>query len=145
MTAKEYLNQIEEVRTLVKSECERLANMKEMAMSLGTKELKQDMVQTSVKNAGLEESVGSYVDYEQKMQKQIERYIELEDRIVSEIYSLNCSVKIKQILCFKYIHCLTIRDIANQMGYSQDWVKHLHGQGLGVFESQYKEKLNDSL
>ncbi len=143
MTAKEYLCQIKDVRVHIQGERERLANMKEIAMNAGSKELKQDVVQTSIKNAGLEESVGNYVDYERKIKEKIESYIELEDKISGEIYGLNCNVKLKHVLYFKYIHCLPMRQIANQMGYSVDWVKHIHSQGLKEFEEQYREMLDE--
>ena len=145
MTAKDYLNQIKDIKLTIRKEQERLAELKEMAMNTGTKELKQDVVQISIKNAGLEDSVGSYVDYEQKIYKRIEAYLELVDTIVDEIYKLNCNYKIKNALSLRYVYCLSMKDIANQMGYSFDWVRHIISQGLELFEEQYKEKLNDSL
>lgn len=145
MTAKDYLNQIKDIKLTIRKEQERLAELKEMAMNTGTKELKQDVVQSSIKNAGLEDSVGSYVDYEQKIYKRIEAYLELVDTIVDEIYKLNCNYKIKNALSLRYVYCLSMKDIANQMGYSFDWVRHIISQGLELFEEQYKEKLNDSL
>ena len=145
MTAKDYLNQIKDIKLTIRKEQERLAELKEMAMNTGTKELKQDVVQSSIKNAGLEDSVGSYVDYEQKIYKRIEAYLELVDTIVDEIYKLNCNYKIKNALSLRYVYCLSTKDIANQMGYSFDWVRHIISQGLELFEEQYKEKLNDSL
>ena len=145
MTAKDYLNQIKDIKLTIRKEQERLAELKEMAMNTGTKELKQDVVQSSIKNAGLEDSVGSYVDYEQKIYKRIEAYLELVDTIVDEIYKLNCNYKIKNALSLRYVYCLSMKDIDNQMGYSFDWVRHIISQGLELFEEQYKEKLNDSL
>ena len=145
MTAKEYLNQIKDVRLIIRKEQERLAELKEMAMNTGTKELKKDKVQTSIKNAGLEESVGNYVDFENKIHDRIEAYLELEERIIDEIYSLNCSYKIKNLLSMKYVHGLSLRDIANQVGYSVSHTRHMIDQGIELFTEQYKEKLNDSL
>ena len=145
MTAKEYLNQIKDIRLVIKKEQERLAELKEMAMTTGTKELKQDNVQTSIENEGLEETVGNYVDYERKIHERIEAYLELMETIVDEIYRLNCNYKIKNAMALRYVYCLSMKDIANQMGYSFDWVRHIISQGLELFEEQYKEKLNDSL
>ena len=144
MTAKEYLNQIRDTRQAITAEIERLQNMKEMALSLGTKELKADRVQTSVKNEGLEGSVGNYVDYERKILERVADYREFEDRIVDEIYAMNCDYKLKHVIYLRYVHLRRLEDIANQMGYTYDHVRHLHSQALEVFAKQYREKLNES-
>ena len=144
MTAKEYLNQIRDTRQVIDAEGERLRNMKELALSVGTKELKADRVQTSIKNEGLEGSVGNYVDYERKVIERIEDYLKLQDRIVDEIYAMNCDKKFKQILNLRYVHFMRLGDIANQMGYTYDHIRHLHSQALEVFAKQYREKLNGS-
>jgi DNA-directed RNA polymerase specialized sigma subunit len=144
MTAKEYLNQIKEARMSIKAEKERLANMKTMAMSIGTKELKADRVQTSVKNEGLEGTVGNYVDYESKIIDRIEEYKELEEQIVDEIYGMNCDYKLKNVIYFRYVHLKSYKEVANMMGYTEQHVKRLHGQALKLFGQQYREKLNGS-
>ena len=144
MTAKEYLNQISDTRQVIKAERDRLRDMKELALSVGTKELKADRVQTSIKNEGLEGSVGNYVDYERKIIERIEGYLKLQDRIVDEIYAMNCDKKFKEILNLRYVHLMRLGDIANQMGYTYDHVRHLHRQALEVFGKQYREKLNGS-
>ena len=144
MTAKEYLNQIGDTRQVIEAERDRLRDMKELALSVGTKELKADRVQTSIKNEGLEGSVGNYVDYERKIIERIEGYLKLQDRIVDEIYALNCDKKFKEILNLRYVHLMRLGDIANQMGYTYTHIRHLHSQALEVFGKQYREKLNGS-
>lgn len=144
MTAKEYLNRIKEARMSIKAEKERLANMKTMAMSIGTKELKADRVQTSVKNEGLEGTVGNYVDYESKIIDRIEEYKELEEKIVDEIYGMNCDYKLKNVIYFRYVHLKSYKEVANMMGYTEQHIKRLHGQALKLFGQQYREKLNGS-
>jgi DNA-directed RNA polymerase specialized sigma subunit len=141
MTAKEYLNQVRDVRQAITAEIERLQQMKEMAMSIGTKELKADRVQTSIKNEGLEGTVGNYVDYENKILDRVAEYREFEDKIVDEIHGMNCAYKLKYIIQMKYIDMRRLEDIANEMGYTYDHVRHLHGQALEVFAKQYREKL----
>jgi DNA-directed RNA polymerase specialized sigma subunit len=144
MTAKEYLNQIRDTRQVIEAERDRLRDMKELALSVGTKELKADRVQTSIKNEGLEGSVGNYVDYERKIIERIEGYLKLQDRIVDEIYAMNCDKKFKEIHNLRYVHLMRLGDIANQMGYTDTHIRHLHSQALEVFAKQYREKLNGS-
>ena len=145
MTAKEYLNQIRDTRQAITAELDRLRNMKELALAVGTKELKADRVQTSIKNEGLEGSVGNYVDYERKILERIEDYRKFEDRIVDEIYAMNCDYKLKHVIYLRYVHLRRLEDIANQMGYTYDHIRHLHSQALEVFAKQYREKLNGEI
>lgn len=141
MTAKKYLNQLMLCRNIINNDARRLDELREMAIATGSKELKADMVQTSVKNEGLEATVGEYVDFERKIIEEIKEYQRLKEKILQEIYHLNSDVKYIELLIYRYSVGQRFEEIAINMGYSFDRVRHMHTEALDAFEKQYKEML----
>ena len=144
MTAKEYLNQLMLCRNIINNDARRLDELKEMAIATGSKELKADMVQTSVKNEGLEATVGEYVDFERKIIEEIKEYQRLKEKILQEIYHLDSNVKYIELLIYRYSAGQRFEEIAINMGYTYDHIRHLHKKALEAFGKQYREKLNGS-
>lgn len=140
MTAKEYLSQIWKCQLIIKNNQTRLNELKELAMCTGSKELKPDVVQSSIKNAGLEDSVGRYVDFEQKIQNEIGEYLELKNKIVGEIQNLKASPQHIQLLLERYCSCKRFEVISVDMGYSYERIRHMHKEALEYFDEQYKGK-----
>jgi hypothetical protein len=146
MTAKEYLNQIRSCKVKLENDQRRLNELKEMALATGSKELKADVVQTSIANAGLEDSVGDYVDFEMKIREDIRKYLELEMKIVRQINSLHCGEQTNayiELLLRRYDHGERFETIAIAMNYSYEYVRHLHNEALNSFEEQYRKELEN--
>lgn len=139
MQAKEYLDQIRICKNNIKHNLHRLDELKEMALATGSKELKADVIQVSLTNAGLEDTVGKYVDFEQSIREDIHRYLELKEKIVGEIENLNASPQYIQVLLERYNTCKRFEDIAVTMGYSYETIRHIHTKALIKFEKQYLE------
>ena len=75
MQGKEYLEQIRLCKNNINNNLRRLDELREMALATGSKELKADVVQSSISDAGLEDSVGRYVDYEASIREEINKYM----------------------------------------------------------------------
>ena len=142
MKAKEYLNQIRDCKNQINLDLRRIDELREYATSMGTKELKQDIVQTSIKNAGLEDMVGKIVDCERAVRDEIRAYLNLQEFIIAQIRGLEggeMSVTYIELLTRRYVQFERFEVISVEMGYSYEWIRHLHGDALAIFEKQYLE------
>lgn len=142
MKAKEYLNQIRDCKNQINLDLRRIDELREYATSMGTKELKQDIVQTSIKNAGLEDMVGKIVDCERAVRDEIRAYLNLQEFIIAQIRGLEggeMSVTYVELLMRRYVQFERFEVISVEMGYSYEWIRHLHGDALAIFEKQYLE------
>ncbi len=141
MTPKEYLNQVRDAKYQIESDLKRLDELRDLATATGSRELKQDIVQTSIKNAGLEEPVGKIVDCEAKIREEIKAYLDLKNFIVDQIRNLEAgelTSKYVQLLMRRYIDGESYELISVAMGYSYEWIRHLHSDALVAFGNQYE-------
>ena len=143
MTGKKYLNQLLLCRNVINNDVRRLDELRELALATGSKELKQDVVQKSLKNAGLEETVGEYVDFEIKIIEEVKHYQRLKEKILQEIYHMDSEVKYIELLILRYSQGLRFEKIAINMGYSYERIRHMHGEALEKFEETNKEMLEE--
>ena len=143
MTGKKYLNQLLLCRNVINNDVRRLDELRELALATGSKELKQDVVQKSIKNAGLEETVGEYVDFEIKIIEEVKHYQRLKEKILQEIYHMDSDVKYIELLILRYSQGLRFEEIAINMGYSYERIRHMHREALGKFEETNKEMLEE--
>lgn len=143
MTGKKYLNQLLLCRNVINNDVRRLDELKELALATGSKELKKDVVQKSIKNAGLEDTVGEYVDFECKIIEEVKKYQRLKEKILQEIYHMDSDVKYIELLILRYSQGLRFEEIAINMGYSYERIRHLHGEALEKFEETNKEMLEE--
>lgn len=141
MNAKEYLRQIGDCKYQIECDMQRLDELREFATATGSKELKADIVQTSIKNAGLEEIVGKIVDCEVAIRDEIGAYLKLQEFIISQIRGLEADNQYIELLLRRYVHGERFEVIAVGMGYSYERIRHMHGEALEVFGNQYKESI----
>lgn len=88
-------------------------------------------VQTSHNNETMS-AVERWVDLEQEITQLIDRQIDERHRIIKEIQALPDSRHV-EVLNLRYVEMLRFEEIAIVMGYSADWVRHVHGDALESF------------
>lgn len=140
MNAKEYLNQIRLYKNRLEHDMARLDELRALATATGSKELKADVVQSSIKNAGLEDTVGDLVDYERKIRADIDQYLRMKEKIISQINNLSAGEntnKYIELLLRRYNLGEFFEEIARAMKYTPSHVRHLHREALEAFENQY--------
>ena len=71
----------------------------------------------------------------------IDRFVDLKNKIISEIQGLSNPVYI-QILYKKYVEAKRLEVIAVEMSYSYDHIKHAHGRALQEFGRKYQDLIN---
>lgn len=144
MTTKDYLKQIRLYKHKVDNDILRLEELKLLATATGSKELKQDVVQTSIRNSGLENVVGDYVDFENRIKAEIDEYLRLKEIIVNQINNLSAGDQtvnyIKLLLC-RYSCDMRFEEIALEMNFSYEYIRHMHKEALEVFGQQYRKEI----
>lgn len=147
MTAKEYLFQLQILDTKI---CQKIEEASQLRSMTGERGMKYDgvHVQTSPRNVQ-EDIITDYIDVEQKINLNIDKYIRLKDKIIDEIHKLDDQRYI-QILYMHYVpneqhRVKRLEEIAvimkkpNGNSYSYDHIKHLHGEALEDFRKKVLE------
>ena len=136
LSAREYLEQLENIDISINQELERLAEMKSGAGGVGAIDYSKDRVQTSPVNA-LEKRVCKYIDFEEKLNIHINKFIDAKEQIISEIRGMHHKHYIN-ILYKIYVQFKSIREAAGEMKISYSYAVELHKKALKAFSETYK-------
>lgn len=127
---KEYLRQLERLNAKIEHKrCE--LEMLRTAMQSVSIKIEGDRVQTSPSDK-MPDDVAAVVDIEKEIETDTLVLIAARDKIINQIHSLPNSLYIK-ILYKRYVEYKRLEQIAVELHYSYDRVKHLHGDALQVF------------
>ena len=138
MTAKKYLQQIKALDIKIKQKMEEREDLYSRAISTGSRELKADVVQTSVNGDKVGGAIDRYVDLEKEIQTLIDRYIIQRNVIINQIQSIP-DPRYEEILYLRYVKYMRLEEIActmvktNGQPYSYDHILRIHGEALKKF------------
>ncbi len=138
MTAKEYLSEIGNLRRRADVIRKRIADLNEDMTTIGAIEYDRDRVQTSPANRQ-EDKVIKIVDIKTQYEDELAQCYELEKEIIERINKLSKQIYV-DILIRRFVELKpnnqmhTLGWIADEMGYSEDWIKHQYGLALTEFE-----------
>ena len=133
MKAKEYLKQVELLDVKIKQKKIELAGLREDAICTGAFDYSSEKVQTSAKADSMSNKVAKYVDLENEIHEDIERFTELKHKVIGQIHMLD-KPKYINVLFKKYIEYKGLKEIAEEMHYTPEYVRRLHGWALLSFE-----------
>lgn len=137
LTAKQYLDQLRVIDTKINQKMEELADLMTAATSTGAIDYSKDRVQTSPQNAQ-ENRICKYVDLDAEINKEIDEFVDIKHRVTKEIQELNVDYYIK-ILFKVYVQYKTVKDAANEIGLSYQYVRDLHKKALKAFEELHTD------
>ncbi len=137
LTAKQYLDQLRVIDTKINQKMEELADLMTAATSTGAIDYSKDRVQTSPQNAQ-ENRICKYVDLDAEINREIDEFIDIKHRVTKEIQELNVDYYIK-ILFKVYVQYKTVKDAANEIGLSYQYVRDLHKKALKAFEELHTD------
>ena len=138
MTAKQYLSQIRLLDLKINQRIQELEDVKKRAFSLGSPELKADVVQSSPSQDQLAESVSRYVDLEDEINQLIDKYVDLRDTIISKIHELNDPRYVMLLHC-RYVDFMSMTEISEKMNYEYKYTCQLHGKALESFTKHHEQ------
>lgn len=137
LTAKQYLDQLRVIDTKINQKMEELADLMTAATSTGAIDYSKDRVQTSPQNAQ-ENRICKYVDLDAEINREIDEFVNIKHRVTKEIQELNVDYYIK-ILFKVYVQYKTVKDAANEIGLSYQYVRDLHKKALEAFEELHTD------
>lgn len=137
LTAKQYLEQLRVIDTKINQKMEELSDLMTAATSTGAIDYSKDRVQTSPQNAQ-ENRICKYVDLDAEINREIDEFVDIKHRVTKEIQELNVDYYIK-ILFKVYVQYKTVKDAANEIGLSYQYVRDLHKKALKAFEELHTD------
>lgn len=137
LTAKQYLDQLKVIDTKINQKMEELAALMTSATSTGAIDYSKDRVQTSPQNAQ-ENRICKYVDLDAEINREIDEFVDIKHRVTKEIQELNVDNYIK-ILFKVYVQYKTVKDTADEIGMSYQYVRELHKKALKAFEELHPD------
>lgn len=137
LTAKQYLDQLRVIDTKINQKMEELADLMTAATSTGAIDYSKDRVQTTPHNAQ-ENRICKYVDLDAEINREIDEFVDIKHRVTKEIQELNVDYYIK-ILFKVYVQYKTVKDAADEIGLSYQYVRDLHKKALKAFEELHTD------
>lgn len=79
-----------------------------------------------------EDIIVSYVDLEKEIDRLVDEYVKIKDRIINEIHQMD-DPRYEAVLYLRYVKFYTFEVIADDMKYSLRRIYQLHGEALQAF------------
>lgn len=137
LTARQYLEQLQELDTNINQDLERLDEMKINATCTGGIDYSKERVQTSTSGDKLCNDVTRYISLDEEINAEIDRFTDAKNQIISEIRGLHVNNYIK-LLYKVYVQYKSIYQASKEMHLSYSYVIELHKKALSAFEETYK-------
>lgn len=134
MRAKEYLQKLKKLDTVIDQKIKEIDNLKLMSTSVGALDYSRDKVQTSPDiNAPYVRSIDRICDMQNEISMEIDRFIDEKHKIINQIQGLSDSRYI-EVLFKRYVEYKKFETIATEMCLTYTYVIEIHGYALQQFE-----------
>ena len=120
MEAQKYLQYLEDFETSIRQK----------------KQALKDMYSMIVEPKGIDTTKDRVKEYENALDKDIERYVNEKEKRIKQIQKLH-KKHYPEILYKRYIQYKSLLCISDEMGYSYQYIKELHGKALREFQNTY--------
>ena len=142
MTAKQYLMQLRRIEGHIAVLQEEIIRCRSRLEST-TMNITGDRVQTSGGSDRFADQIAALVDKEQVFLDMIEDYELLRAKIVAKILGMDNPIH-TGVLYSRYVENKSLAAIADAYSYSNDRMRHIHGEALQAFAEKYLRAGNDS-
>lgn len=137
MRAKEYLQQLRRLDTVIDQKIKELDDLKVKSTCIGGFDYSKERVQTSPSgDAPYVRTVSRMIDLNEEINRDIDDFVDRKHKIINEIQSLE-NTKHIQILFKKYVEHKTFEQISVEMNYTYQYIVLLHGYALKEFSQKY--------
>jgi Protein of unknown function (DUF1492). len=133
LTTKEYLQGVKELGKKINADLCELSQLRQMIGAIGAVNYAKDRVQVSPENS-LEKSIVRLISLEEKINQQIDCFIDLKGKIRGQISELGKTDE-KLILQYRYLCFMSWEMIAVSMNYSYRQTLRIHSRALKSFET----------
>lgn len=142
MNAKEYLRQIELLEIKIRQKEDQLECLKATAGGAAAIRYDKLNVQITVAPDMMERNVLQMVELQDKIFEDRCRMEHLKDQIIDQIQALD-DERYVDLLFRRYVKFQKFEQIALDMSYDYVYIRELHGEALGAFETQYHNILHN--
>lgn len=145
MTAKQYLKQAYRLNELINSDLEEVAQLRTMVTSISSLDIKSDVVSSSKNTSSpFEKTIIKILDLENKINVEIDQYIDLKNEIKDQINAIEQS-DLRLILQKRYLNFQKWEQIAVDMNYGYQWIHKLHNIALVEFSKKNKQAIESDI
>ena len=138
MKAKEYLQQLQRLDTIISQKMVELEDLHLKVTSTGSIDYSKERVQTSPSgDAPFANMIARIADLEDEINAEIDRFVDEKHKIINQIQGLKNSDYIS-LLFKRYVEFKKFETIAVEMNFTYQYVLNMHGYALKEFESAYK-------
>ena len=138
MKAKEYLQRLKELDIKINQKIKELEDLKVTARSVKSIDYSTERVQSSPStDASFVKTIEKINILENEINAKIDEFVDEKDKIINQIQGLENS-KYIEILFKRYVEFKKIEDIADEMNFTYQYARELHGYALQDFERTYK-------
>lgn len=130
MNNKQYLLQVKLLDEKIQANKEVLVRERAKLTNI-TSKLNDAKVQSS-NQANFDEALANVIDLENKIERDLSKYFNLKYKIINEINTMEDNT-LSVILFKRYIHGKSLNQIAKELNYSYDHLRHLHLKALREF------------
>ena len=129
MTAKEYLSRYRWQNDRINAKLEQVAELRRKAQTVSSGS--SDGTHSSTPYDRVGEITARIVDLEREINDDIDRCIDIQREVLSAISAVP-DERLRTLLEYKYVNCLTLEEIAVRMGYCYMQICRLHGKALSA-------------
>lgn len=134
MKAKEYLQQLQRLNTVINQKIKEVHDLRLKSRSTGSIDYSRERVQTSPSgDAPFVKLIGRIIDLEAEINAEIDAFVDEKHKIINQIQTLKNADYIS-LLYKRYVEYKSLEKICVEMNFSYDYIKHLHGYALKAFE-----------
>lgn len=144
MTAKEYLQKLQRLDTMINQKIKELGDLRIMSRSVGGIDYSKERVQTSPSgDAPFVKMIGRMYDLEQEISSEIDKFIDEKHLIINQIQALQNS-KYIEILYKHYVEFKRLEVVAVEMNFTYQYIVELHGYALKEFQTTHETLLKSN-
>lgn len=127
---KRYLSQVYALNCRIENKKSERDQLRELSTSVSSF-TNTERVQTSSNQDKMGDTVAKIVDLETEITATIVEYLSKKEEVIKTIESVE-NINMYNLLYKRYVEGKPLTYIAEEMGFSEDYVKHLHGDALNI-------------
>lgn len=144
MKAKEYLQQLQRLDTMINQKIKELGDLRLMSQSVGGIDYSKERGQSSPSgDAPFVKPVLRMIELEQEINTEIDRFVDEKHEIINQIQALQ-NPKHIDILYKHYVEFKRLEIVAVEMNFTYQYIVELHGTALKEFQLTHENLLNSN-
>ena len=142
MTTVEYLSQISRCEDMIERKQNEILKLDNLAHGIKSPTYDPNKVQSSLSGDKMGNIVVKLVETQEELEDLIESYIDKRKYIISQIDQIPNQISYK-VLTDRYIEQKRYYEIANEIQYSEKWVRKAHARAIREFEEKFGDEYMD--